>query len=365
MKRYFFYLVFINSIANVIIFAPRILLRDQNKGALLSILLAIPLGTLLLYLFSKAMIKFPGKSLPEILKMTLPRWAQIGIMILYGPAWLISGVIMLFALVTITKRFMNPDLSTNLLLVVFTLLILYVIRMEGLSLLYALEIIMVMIVPLIIFIYYKAFTHPLFSWNACMEVVTDSFSFPKLTAYGVTTYSFTGYTDMVIFNSVFKDKFQLKHIWLFPVVEILLLCFAFFIPIGLLGTGASKIYRYPWISTTDSISIQMGPIERALFLFLLVYLVISLANVIIHWYVSFELLKGLFKYQFNVKSLKKVNWIIIGSFALIPLTYNFISKEEAILTIGGIWLSIRLILEIFLVGILALLAKIAQKKGLI
>lgn len=109
----------------------------------------------------------------------------------------------------------------------------------------------------------------------------------------------------------------------------------------------------------------MGPIERALFLFLLVYLVISLASIIIHWYISMEMFKGLFKYQFNFKSIKRVNWVIISVFAIMPFAFNLIKKEDTITVISDLWLSYRLFLEFFLVGMMVLLAKIAQKKGLV
>lgn len=365
MKRYFFYIVFINSIANTIIFLPRILLPNRYEGAIMAIIFSIPLGTLLLYFFSKPMMKFPRKIFSEILELAFSRPVQIIIVLLYCPAWYFSGALMLSATLEITNRFIDPHTSEYLILAAFVALIIFAIRTEGATVLYVLEIFMLFIVPMILFIYIKAIINPFFSWDACRETVTHSLTFPQLTSFAATSYVFTGYTDMIIFNRAFKGKFELKYLWLFPVFELVLLLFAFFIPIGFLGTQEIVSLNFPWITSSDCISIKTGVIERTLFIYLLVYLITSIINIIVHWYVSFELFRGLFQTQFKFKKMKIVNWFILGVFAVVPFIYISFISEETDLVIRDMWLIIRLFLEICLVILLNFIAYKAKKKGVI
>ncbi|MDD7795882.1 GerAB/ArcD/ProY family transporter [Clostridium sp. 'White wine YQ'] len=365
MKRYFFYLVFINSINNIIIFLPRVILHDQYHGSIMAIIFSIPFGTILLYLFMKSIINFPNKAFPEILSITLPRWAQISIMLFICSLWYISGFFMLLALIQMVQRFIFFKMSEYILLAVLVLVLLWAIRTDGLTIFHSLEIFLVIIVPMILFIFAKAIFNHYFSWDSCLEVVTHTFSIPTLTSYAVTTYMFTGYTDMLIFNKFFnKENFQLKHIWIFPLVELFLLTFAFFIPIGFLGTQQASSFNYPWLAATDCISIKIGVIERTLFIYILLFFFTAIINIIIHWYVSFELINDMFKFQIKPNKIQRIHWYILSAFGIIPfLLIGVFKNEEALFSSGTVWLILRLFAELIVVGLVILTAYRAKKKG--
>lgn len=363
MKRYFFYIVLINSFTNIIIFLPEILIPDWNKGGLLSIFLSLPFGAFMIYVFLKTLIRFPNKTLSEILEITCPRWIQITIMLLFSPAWYISGLLMLSSTLDMTNTFMDPHSSTYLLLLLYVILIIYAIRMNGTTLLYVLEIFILFITPTIIFIYAKGVTDPFFSLDACVETVSNSLTLPKLSAFAVTTYSFTGYTDMVVFNKYYKDNYELKFIWIFAIIELFLMLFSFLIPIGFLGTQNADNYIFPWITSADCMLIKTGIIERTLFIYLLIYLVTSLINIMIHWYVSLDLFKQLFKNQLKFKNTKLVKLCILCAFAIIPFFYKHFVPEIRDEMVVKFWLSLRLFMESFLVMFLGFVTYKAHKKG--
>ncbi|GFZ32635.1 hypothetical protein CSC2_31610 [Clostridium zeae] len=363
MKRYFFYLVLINSITNIIIFLPEILLPEWNNGGLLSIFLSIPFGTIMMYIFLKTLTMFPNKTLSEILQITSPRWVQITIMLLFCPTWYISGLMMLSSTLDMTNTFMDPDSSVYLILLLYVSLIIYAIRMKGTTLLYVLEIFILFIIPTIIFIFIKGVVDPFFCLDACVETVTSSLALPKLSVFAVTTYSFTGYTDMVTFNKDFKDKYELKFLWIFPIIELFLMLFAFLIPIGFLGTQNADNYNFPWIISADCILIKTGVIERTLFIYLLIYLVTSLINIIIHWYVSLDLFKQLFQNQLKFKNTKLALLCILCVFAIIPFFYRHYIAQIKDETAVKYWLSLRLFLEFFLVIFLGFVSYKTHKKG--
>ncbi|GFP77656.1 GerAB/ArcD/ProY family transporter [Clostridium fungisolvens] len=363
MKRYFFYIVLINSFTNIIIFLPEIILPAVNEGGLLSIFLSLPFGTIMMYIFLKTLIRFPNKTLSEILEITCPRWVQITIMLLFGPAWYISGLLMLSSTLDMTNTFMDPHTSTYLLLLLYVFLIIYAIRMKGTTLLYVLEIFMLFISPTIIFIYVKGVTDPFFCFDACVETVSNLFTLPKLSVFAVTTYSFTGYTDMVVFNKYYKGTYPLKLLWIFPITEFLLMSFAFLIPLGFLGTQNVDNYNFPWITSADCMLIKTGIIERTLFIYLLIYLVTSLVNIIIHWHVSLDIFKQLFKNQLKLKNTKLANLFILCVFAVIPFFYkHFVPQIKSELVVK-LWLSLRLFMEFFLVMFLVFVTYNAHKKG--
>jgi hypothetical protein len=363
MKRYFFYLVLINSVANIVIFLAKFLVPNHNEGSLIAIILSIPFGTVLIYFFSKALIKFPNKNFLEILQVSLPYWLQVIIMLLFSPAWYISGILMLSGTIDITEVFIDPQASSYLILIAYVSLIIFSINTEGSTILYGLEIFMFFIFPALIFAYVKAIVNPFFSWDACMETITHSFKVPNLSIFAVTTYNFSGYTDMIAYNRDFKGKFELKHLWLFPVIIFILQVFTLFIPIAFLGTANSSNFNFPWLAAADSMVLKTGVIERMLFIYLLIYLVTALVNVIVHWYVSFELFKELLLNLFRFKKVKACNIGVLCLFAVGSFLYILFVTQENRLAIVEIWLTIRVFLEVFLVILLNYIAHKAQKKG--
>lgn len=362
MKRYFFYIVIINAIANIVIFLAKILVPYHDEGALMAIILSLPIGTILIYFFSKAIMKFPNKSFSEMLELSLPYWLQVVIMLVFCPAWYISGILMLSGTIDITEVFIDPHTSPYLVLIAYVILVIFSINTEGATILYGLEIFLFFVIPALLFVYFKAVSSPFFNWNSCIETLTHTFTLPNLSSIAVATYNFSGYTDMIVFNRDFKGKFELKHLWIYPLLLFILQVFTLFMPIGFLGTQDSSDFAFPWLASSDCMVIKTGLIERTLFIYLLIYLVASLVNVIVHWYVSFELFKELFLDKFKIKNTKAVNWCILSSFAILPFIFITFVTQESKPLIFKLWLSIRIFLEIILVALISLMAHIAKKK---
>lgn len=72
MSRFYYYLILINMVANIIASVPAILLHYHNDGAVISMLLSIAAGVLLVTIYTKFFLKYPGKTLPELLEKLLP-----------------------------------------------------------------------------------------------------------------------------------------------------------------------------------------------------------------------------------------------------------------------------------------------------
>ncbi|MFP7296491.1 GerAB/ArcD/ProY family transporter [Neobacillus niacini] len=345
MNRYFLYLVFLNMLSNVIIFVPKFLIQYRYDGALLSIVIAIISGMILMYLDSIVFARFPGEGLPEIIenRMRMPfKFILLGGFSIF---WFTAGLITLLGYIDILHRFINPDLPKIFLMVVFLAAICFVIQLPTQKVVYLLEIVLILNGPLIIFIFFKAITSDYLNWDSIFEVGTHLFTLPKLTPIVVASYVFSGYTNIIIFNRLFKKKIKSINFAVILVVSILNLVTSFLIPIGFHGADGAQEYMYPWIMTADSIRLVYSPIERALFIFLMLYISITLLSVTVHWHVAFELIKGCY-----IKNTsKQKNWLVLAYFIgfsiLAVLRFDLMNPELII----KFWLTARYFFEIIVV----------------
>lgn len=106
----------------------------------------------------------------------------------------------------------------------------------------------------------------------------------------------------------------------------------YFIPIGLLGFDAVGNVVYPWITTSDTLRLEFFVVERVIYIFLLLYLAISFLSVLIHWHVTFELLKSIMwfkKLQWKQRNLTP--YLFISLFWLVSLlSVNYLTENHLI-----------------------------------
>ncbi len=305
-SRYFYCLFLMISLINIINFVPRVLIDRRFDGALMSIVTAVGLGTLFVYLFTVLIAKFPGKGIPEIIKPLLPRIMVPPILLIFAVLWCMAGVVTLLSFVDITLRYISPDTNPYLVELGFLVLVCICCRFDPVSLLYGLEVILSITLPLILYGLVKALLNPDFNWDSVLQIMTYIWHKPDIKSLAAATFSFSGYMNMAIFNRVFH-KLKLKHIWILAVEGLLVLLLTFLVPLGYFGTVGVERHVYTWFSTADSIKIQSFIIERMLFVFYFSYMTLSLVSVIIHWHVGLELIKAMFSSSGKL-SPKAVRW---------------------------------------------------------
>ena len=342
MNRYFLYLILLNMLTNVIIFVPKILIEYRFDGAVMGVLIAIPIGLLLSYLYCKAFSKFPGQGLPEVLAQSKKRWLKLIHFCSIQILWYSAGLITLIGFIDILSRFINPEVPRLLILSIYLVAICLIIQLPTERVMYFLEIVLFINTPLIAFIIFKAFTSEFLSWDSIFEVTTYLFQRPSLKAICTATYVFSGYTNLIIFNRLIKGKVK---IWNFLAILILggaNLFTTFLIPIGFHGADGTQAYLYPWISTADSLRLVYSPIERVIFLFLMFYMSVTLISVSVHWHVALELIKGTFKEKVSRKKNGLIIAIFIGG-SIVGVTYF---NTLLLIKLATYWMICRLGFEI-------------------
>lgn len=288
------YMVLMCMLTNTVVFVPRMLLTERFSGAMMSIILSIAVGSLSSYWFTKSILAFPGQGLPEIFEAAFPAWFRVPYLIFLAAMWIAAGSFVVVSYARIIQRFVNPDFNLLTLLAFFLIVSAWVAAGSSRSVLYLMEIVIIINLPLIVFILYKAIRSQSMDWDAVRVMTHYMGELPTLNSVSGATYVFTGYINMAIFNRTFQDVKRIQWFWAVPVLGTLVLATSFFIPIGYHGTYGVDQYIYTWVSTSDSMRMEFGFIERVLYVFLLLYLSISLLFVSVTWHVGAELFKGIF-----------------------------------------------------------------------
>ncbi|RUT30581.1 hypothetical protein EJP77_12195 [Paenibacillus zeisoli] len=359
-NKYFYYLFLINALINVVNFVPRGLIAQRFSGAMMAIVISVPIGLLLMYLCIKMMSKFPGEGIPEIFNANYPKPVTKFMLFGHTLLWYIAGLITLIAFVDVTMRYITSDVSPLLIMVGFLVVVCLAIRVTAESILYALEVVIIINVPIIIYVLFKALLNPMFSWDAVMQVITYSLKAPSYGSISYATFIFTGYLNLAVFNRAFK-KIRVRHIWMIGVVGFLVLIASVLIPIGYQGTIGVERHVYPWFSTADVLRTKNFIVERVLFFFYFTYLTLSLVSSIVHWHVALEMLKGVFLTEEKKKRKIDPEWWMILAFCIVAffaMRTNQFFRDRA----GLLFLDIRLAAEFFLIASVYLAYKRREAK---
>lgn len=348
-SKYFYYLFLMNALINIINFVPRVLLYTRFRGALPSIFISVAISSTIIYIFVKALRRFEGQGLPEILNAVMPRGIGVPLLFMLGVFWFFAGSITMLSFVDISLRYISPDISPYAVIIGFLLVVGLCCRLDSDSILYGLETLLLLVTPAIAYMLIKAFMNPLFSWDAVMQMITYMWTRPKFVSIAGATFVFSGYINLVIFNRSFK-KLNPRHLWLIPVFGLLILLLTFLVPVGYQGTIAVEDHIYSWFSTADSIRMELFIVERVLFLFYTIYLTLSLVSAVIHWHVGLELLKGMFQKKGGTLPGKKADWWILAPVCLITIVgMNFLNQVR-MAQMGQWFLNIRFFGELLLLA---------------
>ena len=237
--------------------------------------------------------------------------------------------------------------------------------------LYLLEFILILNVPFIGIIFFKALFNNRINMDDMLVVASSVNHLPTYLSLCAATFTFSGYANMAIFNRVFKNKINTKFVWLFLVIGFTNFITTVFVPIGQLGYNAVAHYSFVWIVTSDTLRMQYGFVERVLYVFLLMYTGVIIIHVMIHWHVSIEMAKSLFQFRLskdetegNRIAIKKNKWkiaaILLIYMGTTMLLQYFQGDYETLVTIEY-WLLIRFPAELFLLILVVIAAKRSLK----
>lgn len=364
MNRYFYYNTALVGMLNLMLFVPYLLIQYRYTGALMSMGCAAAVGTTAAFLFMRVMRVYPGKGMPEILALHMPKLAVIPILLVWAANWLIAASISLYAYAVLINRFFNPDTNYMIVLLCLTLVCLYGATRSLLTVMFVIEMCLLLCSPFILFILFKAIRNPLLDWDAIGTIAQYWNRPPQLKPFAASTFVFAGYISFFLFNRLHSPNFRLRFRWLVPMFCSMMLLLSFFVPIGFHGTEGAANYLYIWSVTSDSLVMSYGFIERVLFVFLLLYLLLTLTFATMGWHMALDAVKACFprsKPTIDPAKTSRADWIIAASFALITMLYAYLFNEKQNLAITGYWIVLRTFIE--LVTVLLLFAFSLKRAG--
>ncbi|WP_394239469.1 GerAB/ArcD/ProY family transporter [Niallia oryzisoli] len=303
MSRYFYYITFINMVTSMAASMPKILLLHREGGAIVSILVSIPIGLGVCYLIGRFYQCFPGKGLPELMDDYIPKFIKILFLLVIGLVWFAAGLLSVIMYSFIIKRFLSPNANLIYIVSLILLFIYYGALMKSKNVLYVLEMIFILTVPLVILLIVKAFTNDYFEMDFVKVAIMHAQNFPTFSTVSAASFIFWGPANLVIFNRVMTKKQSMtwKSLAILGLFGTGVLLTSYFMPIGLLGFENVGTIIYPGITASDTLHFQYWIIERVVFVVLMLLLAITFASILTHWHVAIEVLT-------NVIYFKKFKW---------------------------------------------------------
>ncbi|MBB6633861.1 GerAB/ArcD/ProY family transporter [Cohnella thailandensis] len=363
MYRYFYYHVFYIGMMNVMLFVPHILIKHRFDGAVSGILAGIVIGTVLTVGTVYCYRQFPELGLPEILKRYFPDWIVAALLYLSCLLWLAGGVLGSYTFAQTMGLFFNPDMNHYQFLLLIIVSSVFAGSRSTRTIQFANEILFWLCMPLLLFILFKAFSSPYLSWDAIRIVAGYVAGPPSLTLLAASTFFYTGYLNLTLFNRLYPAKFRIKRLWSIPLLGAFLGFVSFFIPIGLHGTMGVEQYIYLWSVTADSMSLKYGFIQRILFIFLIMFTLLSLMFMMNVFHACMEYIKASHprhKPQPEQLPVPKTNWIVCSFFGAACFLFSLWANEGRSQWATELWLIVRFLFELgsfVLIIVLALLEK--------
>ncbi|WP_026692017.1 GerAB/ArcD/ProY family transporter [Peribacillus kribbensis] len=356
MARYFYMIVFLNMTVHIIFNVPLILIQNRFNGAVISMALSIVIGTILSYMFIKAMSKYPYNGLPEIFMDLLPAYIRVPFLIFLSLMWIAAGSLAIGSFAYLIKLYLNPEMDLRIILGFLVLVLLYGSTRGTQSILYKVEITILTVSPFIAYIIFKALTSNYFYPVHIKRALQYSLEMPNYSSVAAASYIFTGYINLVIMNRNIQAKRILKHFWLIPVLGTLILAFTYFIPFGFLGIKSIGDFVLPWMVTVDTIRMEYGFIERASFLLVMIFMQLSILFAIINWNVGLELMKSALGIEDRKTGKRLFTLVFLGIVGFLTVYFQETLNQRSYFEAVKIWFNLRLPVEILLVLALSLLS---------
>ncbi|CAM3739390.1 hypothetical protein COLU111180_06005 [Cohnella lubricantis] len=350
---------------NIMLFVPHILVKDRFDGAVMSLLAAIAIGSLIAIVNAWCFQQFPQMGLPEILDQHLPKVLSLPLIAFTALTWMSGGIFVVYSFTRTMGIFFNPEMNEYLFLFIMVMACLFAGSRSSRSVQFALEVLLLLCAPLGLFILFKTTTDRLVSWDAMRVIAGYVRHPPSFRSVAAATFLFSGYLNMQIFNRLNPPGFRLKHRWLIPLLGASFAFFTFFIPIGFHGTIGVDQYMYLWSVTADSMVLKYGFVQRVVYLFLLVFSILSLMFVMNTYHCAMEMFKACWiQYQAKAEEspVPKSNWIICAIFGALSFAYASWSNDQKNQWATEWWLIGRFCVEIFATCITLIIVYLARKK---
>lgn len=294
MNRYLYYLLLVPLVVNMVGAVPRVLFETKDTGTIVSMFLAIAISIVFFYLVMRFFNRYPGVGFPELLKKHTPKWLSVFLLFCFGLLWFAIGLNALILNTYLMQRFLTPDISTFWITMLFLFFVSFGVLLSTKSILYTVEIILWIALPLLFLVILGLYIHDNIKWDFIGKAWVHVNHQPNYSAFSAAFFTFFGLMSLSIFNREFKrkQKYTLFQAFFFSLLGAIFLLTSYFVPIGYNGFDNIDHITYPWVLTTDSIKFNLAFLERVMYVFLILYLPLVFLFLITTWHVGMEFFKS-------------------------------------------------------------------------
>ncbi|MGG1553821.1 hypothetical protein [Paenibacillus ferrarius] len=366
MPRYVYYHVLYVAMINIMMFIPTILIRHHFDGAVSGMLVASMIGTIVMLGVMACFEKFPGLGFPELCDRYLPGWLghSINLFIAFF-LWMPAGLMVIYSYAETVRMFFYPDMNRYLNLLLMATAAVWASSRSTRSVQFIHEIMVLLSSPFIIWFLLKALFNKNISWDAVRYVIGYIDQPPDFMAIAASTFVFSGYLSLTIFNRLNPENFKFRLRFLAPLFVIGFLIVTFIVPIGMHGTVGVEHFVYLWSMTADSIISEYGFINRILFIFLLLFTALSLLFVMNTWHTTIMLIRYAINKCVAVEEdpPPAINLWLAGGIGLTSFAFMFYVNQEKIQWITECWLILRFTMEITAFGLMLYFTRKRKKES--
>jgi len=352
MNRYYMNIALLCILISPMLSMPKLLIVDRYRGSLSSILIAMILGAMLSGICLSSLRRLKGVNMTEIMERYLPKVIKFPLYLMLSMMWFTGGIITLFTLTFISVRFINPYSDIRIILVCFILVSCWASLRHKEGMMNGLEILLCLCAPFIIVLLSKGFSLTHFQWDAVLSLNDYVMKWPKLHLIAVSLFMFTGHISLFIWSGSKNDNNTMY--WFIPLTASIAIFSLIVIPLGMHGTIAPDHYTFLWSSTADSIQFNYSLVERGLYVYLAVYMLLSLLFISVCWHVATHWLSQILPEK---KRSKLIQIIVLSILSIGVIFLSYSTNEKRILVLASHWFVLHFILVIIVIIILMLVGR--------
>lgn len=355
MKNRYLYLVTIGSVlTECIVYSPGAICESLFEGGLIAIPIGFLISALIYYGYMNVMNKYKNDDLTAINKILLGKYIGNVFNLAFVILNYLIGFFMFRGVIEIARKFMLPTTSFLVLGGILVVIPFFTYLNKRETLLYLLSYFTVIIIlATIIYVSVSSKNFELYWIEGTIRHEIVNAKIPTISLISIATCYFSGFDNLSYFNPKFK-KYNIKKVII--VVGIFGFISAFitvFLPTLIWGSSLVKSVEHPWITSADTVGIDMFFMERGMFIVIPLFLLYAIYQIIRLTYNA----GGIFM---NTMENKKVAYYVKISIILIyiPLTYLLKDFDKAIY----IFIRLKILYLIFSLALIFILNILAKEK---
>lgn len=343
-------------------FVTTILIADRYHGAPAALIIGAVIGIFLQSLALLSLSAFPNQTIKDVLREGgVSRWISVPLHWYLIISKYVMGLLwgFIFAkLFSLHQVFSDSEYVITGLLVVA---VLYAVRQESVTILFVLEVSIVLTLPFTAIFFVNTISDNQISWDAIGHGATYVRTLPTWEGIAAASFLFSGFTYLTWFQKdigwkTSNGRPSFSRILLITTGSgVFLLLAGYFIPIGFFGMEALEHLNFMWFSVTDSVRMEWFVVERVAYLYILLMALFTFIIIISSWHFAFEFAKSMF-----INRPKKAEWLILAVFAAVPFGLLYVADMNLWIRISRYYLISQMIGNLCLV---ALLIYSARKKS--